>query len=91
MLALVAREDPGAFVAESGRRLESPETLLATELDRLTGPFVVTSYAGDAAQTGAALARAAAVADLLTGELVPIEASASSLVLSPASARGALV
>jgi hypothetical protein len=91
LAAVVSREDPGAFLGESGRRLLTSETLLATELDRLTGPFAATSYGGDAAAVRAALARATPIADLLSTELVPIDASTSSLALSPESARGTLV
>jgi hypothetical protein len=86
----LARDDPGAFVAESGRALTTPDALLAAELDRLTGPFVATSYAGQAPVVKEALVRAAAAADLLSAELVPIEPTAASMTLSPA-ATAALV
>jgi hypothetical protein len=88
---VLARDDPGAFIAESARALTTADTLLLTELDRLAGALAATSYAGAATVVRDALARAAPAADLLSAELAPIEASTSSLTLTPASARATLV
>ena len=54
----LAAEDPGAFIAEAGRPLISADTLLASELDRLSGAIAVTSYTGAPAVVRDALARA---------------------------------
>lgn len=91
VMTVLEREDPGAVVAESGRTLATPDTLLQDELERVAGALTVTSYAGESARVRDALQRAAAASDLLAAELVPIEHAASALALTPSSARAALV
>jgi hypothetical protein len=91
IVALVGREDPGALVASTGVPIEAPSTIVTVSLERLGGPIGLTSFRGAPEALRAALAGARHIADLLTGDIVPLEAGSSRLAVYPADVTVAMV
>ena len=89
--SLLARDDPGSFVAMAGVRLSVPDTIVAHELDVLGRGITATSYAGGADEVRAALARARGMASLLSATLVRLDPAAASLATTPESVRAILL
>ena len=88
--AIVEKADPGASVAQSGVALRAGDTIVSTELDRLVGAIDATSYAGDADRVRAAVAGASGIADLLSSELVRLEASTDAARLRAGRPAGTI-
>ncbi|MPY88983.1 MAG: hypothetical protein GEU99_13775 [Luteitalea sp.] len=81
----LARLDSSARLLVTGVALGEPDrargAFIATELEALGTGQVARSYAGEPASVRSALAAGTAIADLVAGELVPLDPGAASLRL----------
>jgi hypothetical protein len=87
----IAKHDPGALLATTGRPIADARGLTLAELERHAAGVGLASYRGPAGVLRAGAAALAHVADLLGPDVVRLDAAAADLVLQPAGGPATLV
>ena len=90
-VAALARHDPDALLATTGRAVTDPRALTLAELERPAAGVALAAYRGPAEVLRRGAAALAPVADLLGPDVVRLDPQAAALALTPASSPASLI